>query len=199
MDRCRCAALCGDRTFCRPRHVALGNISQLPARRRLRWRSRIRQRGIQRAVWTRLRGSIRHGRQRVHVGLHDHDISGSAGDGRPVVLHQVPGGVESDLRECRHTRRTRPRARHDQRNDHHGDAGHRATERRSRVCGFLGGGGPVPARCTDHVEAGRSDPVELPAGVGNDRRRNGSELGDRSRTDRLRGRHRRPCRQAEHR
>ena len=67
------------------------------------------------------------------------------------------------------------------------------------VCGFLGGGGPVPARCTDHVEAGRSDPVELPAGVGNDRRRNGSELGDRSRTDRLRGRHRRPCRQAEHR
>ena len=46
----------------------------------------------------------------------------------------------------------------------------------SGICGFLGGrGGPLPARCTGHVKAGRSDPGELQSGVGDDRQRNGSE------------------------
>ncbi|HEY8803388.1 MAG TPA: hypothetical protein VIN00_09950, partial [Candidatus Dormibacteraeota bacterium] len=67
MDHARCADVCGDRTFRRLRpvlgnsHFPLGNSS----RQRLRWRSR-----IQRSVWTGLRGSIRHGRQRVQVELH---------------------------------------------------------------------------------------------------------------------------------
>ena len=53
MDRGRCADVCGDRTFRLRRAlgrspVPLGNGS----RQRLRWRSRIRRRGIQTSVWT---------------------------------------------------------------------------------------------------------------------------------------------------
>jgi Domain of unknown function (DUF5666) len=36
-------------------------------------------------------------------------------------------------------------------------------------------GGPLPAWCTVHVKAGRSDPSELQSGVGYDRQRNGRE------------------------
>ena len=79
MDRGRGADVCGDR---RLRHV-LGN-SHVPlgnsSRQRLGW-PRIRWRGIQRSVWTGRRGSIRHGRQPVHVEIHNDDISGSGGDG----------------------------------------------------------------------------------------------------------------------
>ena len=83
--------------------------------------------GIQRPVWTGRRGSIRHGRQRVHVELHDDDISGSEGDRRRGVLHDIRERDELDLGECHYHGRTRPRTRDDQRNDHHGHAGHRAT------------------------------------------------------------------------
>ena len=140
---------------------------------------RIRRRGIQRSVWTGLRGSIRHGRQRVHVELHTVDISGSEGDRRRGVLYDIPERDELDLGECHYKWRKRPRTwdgQHDQRNDHRGHAGHRATDWRRRICDFLGGrGDPLPARCTDHVKAGRSDPGELQSGVGDDRQRNGSE------------------------
>src|SRR6266851_1277279 len=51
---------------------------------------RIRRRGIQRSVWTGLRGSIRHGRQHVHVELHTIDISGSEGDRQRGVLYDIP-------------------------------------------------------------------------------------------------------------
>jgi hypothetical protein len=177
MEHGPCADLCGDRT-CRLRHV-LGN-SHLPlgnsSRQRLHWRSRTQRRGIQRSVWTGLRGSIRHGWQRVHVELHNCDISGSDGDRRRGVLDDIPEGRELDLGECHHNRRRRPRTWDDQRNDHHGDAGHRATDWRRRICDFLGGrGDPLPARCTDYIKAGRSDPGELQSGVGNDRQRNDSE------------------------
>ena len=132
---------------------------------------------IQRSVWTGRRGSIRHGRQRVHVELHTVDISGSEGDRRRGVLYDIPEGDELDLGECHYNRRKRPRTwDDDQRNDHHGHAGHRATDWRRRICDFLGGrGGPLPARCTDHVKAGRSDPGELQSGVGDDRQRNDRE------------------------
>jgi len=64
-------------------------------------------------------------------------------------------------------------------NDHHGHAGHRAIGRQQRIGGFLGGrSGPVPAWCTVHVEAGRSDPGGLQPGVGDDRQRNGREQSD---------------------
>jgi hypothetical protein len=178
MDHGRCADVCADRTFRWLRHVLgngyvpLGNSS----RQRLRWRSRIRRRGIQRSVWTDLRGSIRHGRQRVHVELHDVDIGGPEGDRRRDVIYDIPEGHELDLGECDYNRRRRPRTWDDQRNDHHGCAGHRAADWRRRTCDFLGGrGDPFPARCTDHVKAGRSDPGELQSGVGNDRQRNDSE------------------------
>jgi hypothetical protein len=46
-----------------------------------------------------------------------------------------------------------------------------------------------------HGKAGRSNPRELQPGVGNDRRRNGSEQGDDSCAGRLPRRHRRPCRE----
>ena len=47
---------------------------------------------------------------------------------------------------------------------------------RRRIRDFLGGrGGPLPARRTVHVKAGRSDPSELQSGVGDDRQRNDSE------------------------
>jgi hypothetical protein len=51
--------------------------------------------GIQRSVWTGLRGSIRHDRQRVHVELHNLDISGSDGDRRQDVLHEIQKGTRS--------------------------------------------------------------------------------------------------------
>ena len=133
----------------------------------------------QRSVWTGRRGSIRHGQQRVHVGLHIDDISGSEGDRQRGVLYDIPERDKLDLGECHYKWRKRPRTwdgQHDQRNDHHGHAGHRATDWQRRICGFLGGrGGPLPARCTDHVKAGRSDPGELQSGVGDDRQRNDSE------------------------
>ena len=176
MDHGRCADVCSYRTF-RLRHV-LAN-SHVPisnsSRQRLRRRSRIRRRGIQRSVWTGLRGSIRHGRQCVHFELHYVDISGSEGDRRRSVLYDLPEGHELDLGECHHNRRRRPRTWDDQRNDHHGHAGHRATDWR-RIYDFLGGrGDPLPARCTDDVKAGRSNPSELHTGIGNDRQRNRSE------------------------
>ena len=52
----------------------------------------------------------------------------------------------------------------------------RATDRRRRICDFHDGrGGPLQARCTVNVKAGRSDPSELQSGVGDDRWWNGSE------------------------
>ncbi|HEY4867363.1 MAG TPA: hypothetical protein VIK45_17830 [Candidatus Dormibacteraeota bacterium] len=88
MDHRHCADVFGDRTLRRLRflgnsHIPLIN-SHVPLansnRQRLRWRSRIQRRGIQRSVWTGRRGSGRHGRQRDHVELHDVDINGSEGD-----------------------------------------------------------------------------------------------------------------------
>jgi hypothetical protein len=50
--------------------------------------------------------------------------------------------------------------------------GHQQTVDRRWRRGFLGGrGDPLPARCTEHVNAGRSDPGELQSGVGDDRQR----------------------------
>ena len=180
LDRAgRCAGMCGDRTLRRPRHVPLDDRCQSCPRERSRGRCRIRQRSIQRSVWTGLRGSIRHDRQHVHVELHNVDISGSEGDRQQGVLYDIPEGDELDLGECHYNWRKRPRpwdGQHDQRNEHRGHVGHRATDWQRRICGFLGGrGGPLPARCTDHVKAGRSDPGELQSGVGDDRQRNDSE------------------------
>ena len=90
--------------------------------------TRPRQRGIQRSVWTGRRGIIRHGRQRVHVELHAVDISGSEGDRQQGVLHDIPEGDELELGECHQEGRKRPRTWDDQRNDHHGQQGHRATD-----------------------------------------------------------------------
>ena len=103
-------------------------------------------------------------------------ISTSAG--QKVTINKASSttyqkGTSSTLGECHYKRRKRPRTRDDQRNDHHGQPGHRATDCQRRICDVLGGrGGPLPARCTVHVEAGRSDPSELPSGVGDDRQRN---------------------------
>ena len=145
--------------------------------RRLRHRQRNRQQqlsrcqhgtaaegGIQRSVWTSRRGNYRHGRERVQVDLHRVDIGGSEGDHQQDVLHEIHEGDALGLGQCRYNGQTCPRTWDDQRNDHHGDAGHRATDWR-RICDFLGGG-PLPARCTLHVKAGRSDPVELQSGSG---------------------------------
>src|SRR2546429_8543367 len=114
------------------------------------------RRGIQRSVWTGLRGSIRHGQQRVHVGLHIDDIRGSEGDRRRGVLYDIPERDDLDLSECHYKWRKRPRTwdgQHDQRNDHPGHAGHRATDWQRRICDFLGGrSDPLPARYTDHVK-----------------------------------------------
>ncbi len=175
VDRCRRRGHRGRGRFLRDRQR---NLQRRLSRcqQRLRWRSRIRRRGIQRSVWTGLRRSIWHGRQRVHVELHNLDISGSEGDRPRGVLHDIPEGDELGLGERHYSRRTRPRTQDDQRNHHHGRAGHRATDWQRRICDFLGGkGDPLPARCTDHVKAGRSDPGELQSGVGDDRQRNGSE------------------------
>ena len=104
---------------------------------------------------------------------------GSEGDRRRGVLYDIPERDELDLGECHYKWRKRPRTwdgQHDQRNDHRGHAGHRATDWQRRICGFLGGRGrPLPARCAEHVKAGRSDPGELQSGVGDDRQRNDSE------------------------
>ncbi len=155
------ALMCaGDRTFSWSRHVPLGS-SRLVARQRRCRRSRIRRRGIQCSVWTGRRGSIRHRRQRVQVGLRDDDISGSEGNGRRGALHEIPEGDELDLGKRHQKGRTRPGTRDDQRNDHHGHARHRSNDW-WRICDFYAGkGDPVPARGTDHVKAGRSDPGEL--------------------------------------
>ena len=169
--RCACGRWLCDRRRELNSHVPLSNSSQQRRHRR----SQIR-RGIQRSVWTGRRGSIRHGQQRVDVELHDDDIGRSAGDRQRGVLDDIPERHELDLGKCHYTRQRRPRTWDHQRNDHHGHAGHRATDWRQRIWDFLGsGGGPLPARCTDHVEAGRSDPGELQPGVGNDRQRNDSE------------------------
>ncbi len=113
------------------------------------------------------------------VGLHIDDSNRSEGNRRRGVLYDLPEGNELDLGECHYKWRKRPRTwdgQHNQRNDHHGHAGHRATGWQRRSCGFLGGrGDPLQARCTDHVKADRSDPGELQSGVGDDRQRNDSE------------------------
>ena len=145
----------------------------------------------------RPQGDSRHGRERVQVELHSVDISGSEGDRPQGVLQKIQEGDALGLGQCRYNGRTCPRTWDDKRNDHHGNAGHRATDWR-RICDFLGGGS-LPARCTLHVKAGRADPVELQSGVGDDRKRNDSEQGDQSRTGRLPRRHRRPCCQTEQR
>jgi hypothetical protein len=104
------------------------------------------------------------------------DIGGCESDRRRGVLYDIPEGDELDLGECRYNRRTRPRTWDDQRSDHHGDAGHRGTEWRRRICDILGGRcDPLPARGTDHVKPGRPDPARLQAGIGDDRQRNDSE------------------------
>ena len=135
---------------------------------------RIQWWGIQRSVWSSLRGNIWHGQQRVHVELYTVDISGSEGNRRQGVLYDIPKRDELDLGERHYNRRKRPRPWDGQRNDHHGHAGHRTTDWRIRDC--LGGrGDPLPERCTDHIKAGRSDPGELQSGIGDDRQRNDSE------------------------
>ena len=59
-------------------------------------------------------------------------------------------------------------------------AGHRATERQRRICNLLASrGGPLPAWCTVHVKAGRSDPGEPTA------RGRGRSPAERPRTERL--------------
>src|SRR5436190_24146214 len=64
--------MCAVIGFCgRLRHV-LGNDHISPGNSR----QRLRRRG-KRSVWTGLRGSIRHGRQRLHVELHHVDVDGS--------------------------------------------------------------------------------------------------------------------------
>ena len=114
------------------------------------------------------------GQQPVHGGLHSR-ITGSEGDRQGGVLHNVPERDQPGLGECRYNRRTRPRTRDDQLNDHHGHAGHRAAGWQRRIGGFLGGrGGPLPAGCTGHVKDGRSDPGGLHPGVGDARQRNDS-------------------------
>jgi hypothetical protein len=70
----------GDRTFRQSRHVSLGISRATRGRQRPRQRPQSRWWGIQRSLWTGLRGSVRHGRQCVQVDLHDDDISRSEGD-----------------------------------------------------------------------------------------------------------------------
>jgi hypothetical protein len=99
-DRHRCAYVCRDRSLRCLRNVLDDSRPTLDdSSRRLRWRSWIRQRGIQRSVWTGLRGSVRHGRQRVDVELHNDDISGSEGYRQRGVLYDIPEGHELDLGE----------------------------------------------------------------------------------------------------
>jgi hypothetical protein len=84
-----CAASLGSR------HVPLGNIRAARAWQRRRW-----HRGIQRSVSTGLRDGIWQGRQRVHVGLHNVDISGSERDRQRGVIYDVPEGDDLDIGEC---------------------------------------------------------------------------------------------------
>jgi hypothetical protein len=109
MDRGRCGDVCGDRTFRRLRHVLIGSTSHVPLGNSHGF--------LQRSVWTGRRGSSRHGRQRVHVDLHNVDIDGSEGDRRRGILYDIPEGDELYLGECHHNRRNRPRTWDDQRND----------------------------------------------------------------------------------
>ena len=77
-------------------------------------------------------------------------------------------------------------------------SGRRATD--TRGCVLLGGrGGPLSARCRDHVQAEWSNPVELHPGIGNDRQRVDREQGDGGGARRLSGRHRRSRRATEQR
>lgn len=71
LDRGRRADLCIDRALRRSRYflIVLGNITEARARQRCVWRSRIGRQGIRCSVWTGRRGSIRHGRHRIHVEL----------------------------------------------------------------------------------------------------------------------------------
>jgi hypothetical protein len=125
------------------------------------------QRGIQRSVWTGRRGVVRHGRQRVQVELHNIDFSGSEGDRQEGALYEISEGDKFELGECHQERRKRPRTRDDQWNDHHGQQGRRANDWRRRIYNSLGvQRGPVPAWCTVHVKAGRSDPSGLQPGLG---------------------------------
>ena len=99
MDRGRCGDVCGCRTFRRSGDVPLGISRANCVHQPLHRRSPIRWSGIQRSVWTGRRGSIRHSRQRVQVGLHNDDISGSEGNRRRDVLHKIREEVELDLGE----------------------------------------------------------------------------------------------------
>ena len=170
------------------------------SRRRLRWRSRIRRRRIQRSVWTGRQGE--HPARSASVSASSFTLSTSAGqqvtvDTAPSTTYQkgststsasavIPGERVLALGTTSGTTIT-------------------ATQvilqpTGGGVCDLLvGRGDPLPARCTDHVKAGRSDPGELPPGVGNDRQRHDSEQGDESCAGRLPGGHRRPCRPAEQR
>ncbi len=179
---------CGVRRVVGPSHVTLGSTSR---QQRCRWR-------VERSVRAGRRGSIRHRQQRVHHDLHDFDLRGSEGDCQRGVLHDVCGGHAFDLTQCHHSGRRRSRPWDYQRNHDHGDPGHRATD--TRGCVLLGGrGGPISARCSDHVQADWSNPVELHPGIGNDRQRVDREQGDGSGARRLSGRHRRSRRATEQR
>ena len=136
------------------------------------------------------------------VELHPADLSGSEGDHQRGVVDQIPQGDKDklDLGECHCKGRKRPCTWDHQRNNDHSQPGHPATDRRRRICEFLDGrGGPLQARRTVNVKAGRSDPSELQSGVGDDRQRNDSQQSNGSRFGRVPRRHRRPCRQAEQR
>src|ERR1035441_10473372 len=63
-----------------------------------------KRRGIQRSVWTGRRGIIRHGRQPVHVEIHNDDISGPEGDRQGGVLHDLPEREEPGLGERHYNR-----------------------------------------------------------------------------------------------
>ena len=84
-------------------------------------------------------------------------VSTSAGQ----KVTDIPEGDELDHGECHYHRQTCPRTRYDQRNDHHGNTGHRATGRRGTYDFLAVKGGPLHARSADHVKAGRQDPGEL--------------------------------------
>jgi len=54
---------------------------------------------IQRSVWTGLRGSIRHGQQCVHVGLHIDDIRGSDYERFFTVLRHIIWQERQEMRQ----------------------------------------------------------------------------------------------------
>ena len=94
-------------------------------------------------------------------------------------------GTTLGVGERRYQRQDRPRVGNNRQHDDHGHAGHRATDKR-RVQDVVEGGS-LQAWCTVHVEAGRSDPRELQAGVRHDRQRNHGEQGHKSRIGGLPG------------